>query len=54
MGEGLPLEEDEYAEFNEVDEPIIRFEGVVNDIQNVQRSTAEIAEEQGKTRFGGK
>ena len=26
MAEALPLEEDEYAEFYEIDEPLIQFE----------------------------
>ena len=46
MAEAPPLKEEKYAEFYEVDEPIIRFEGGVNEIQYLQRSTAEIAEEQ--------
>ena len=42
MVEALPLEEDEYAEFYEIDKPVIRFEGGVNEIQHIQRSLIEI------------
>ena len=42
------LEEDEYAEFYEKDEPVIKFEGGVNEIQHIQLSLIEIAEEQAK------
>ena len=45
LAEALTLEEDEYAEFYEIDEPVIRFEGGVNKIQHVQRSLMEIAKE---------
>ena len=48
LAEALPLEEDEYFEFYEVDEPVIRFDGGLNKIQHVQHSTVEIAEEQAK------
>ena len=48
MVEAPPLEEDKYDEFYEIDEPVIKFECVVNEIQHVQCSTAEIAEEQEK------
>ena len=48
MGEVPPLEEDEYAEFYEINKPVIKFEGSVNEIQHLQRSTAEIAEEKEK------
>ena len=44
----LPLEEDEYAEFFEIDEPGIKFEEGVNEIQHIQCSLIEIAEEQAK------
>ena len=47
MAEALPLEE-EYAEFYKIDEPVIKFEGGVNEIQHVQCSTGDIAEEQAK------
>ena len=36
MAEAPPLEDDEYAEFYEVDELVIRFEGRVNEIQHMQ------------------
>ena len=45
MVEAPPMEEDKYAEFYEVDEPVIRFEGGVNKIQHIQCSTVQIAEE---------
>ena len=44
--EAPPLEEDKYAEFYEEDEPVFKFEGGVNEVQHIQHSTAEIAEEQ--------
>ena len=43
MVEATPLEEDEYAEFYEIDKPIIRFEGGVNEILHIQQSLIEIA-----------
>ena len=43
-----PFEEDKYAEFLEVDEPVIKLECGMNEIQHVQCSTAEIAKEQAK------
>ena len=48
MAEALPLAEDEYMEFYEIDEPVINFEGGVNEIQHIQWSMIEIAEEQTK------
>ena len=48
MAEAPPLEDDKYTEFYQVDEPVIRFEGGVNEIQHLQPSTAEKAEEQSK------
>ena len=48
MVEAPPLEEDEYAKFYEIDEPVIKFEEGVNEIQHIQRSLIEIAEEQAK------
>ena len=48
MAEAQPLEEDEYAEFYEIDEPVIQFEVRVNEIQHIQCSIMEIAEEQAK------
>ena len=38
MAETPPFEEDEYAEFYEMDEPVIKFEGGVNEIQHIQCS----------------
>ena len=48
MAEARPPEEDQYAEFFKVYEPVIRFEGGVNKIQQIQRSLIEITEEQSK------
>ena len=48
MAEAPPLEEDKYAEFYEIDKPVIRFEGGVNEIQHIQQSLIEIAKEQSK------
>ena len=45
--EAPPLEKEKYAELYEVDEPIIKFEGGVNEIQH-EGSMVEIAEEQAK------
>ena len=47
MFEALPLEEDEYAEFYEIDEPVIQFEGV-HEKQHIQCSMMEISKEQAK------
>ena len=48
MPEAPPLSEDEYAEFYEIDEPVIQFAEGVNEIQHVQPSMVEVAEEQAK------
>ena len=48
MAEALPLEEDKYAEFYEIDEPVIKFKEGVTEIQHIKRSLIEIAEEQAK------
>ena len=48
MAEALPLAEDKYTKVYEIDEPVINFEGGVNEIQHIQRSLVEIAEEQSK------
>ena len=48
MAEALPLTEDNYAKFYEIDKPVINFEGGVNEIQHIQRSMMEVAEEQAK------
>ena len=45
MTEAPPLEEEKYAEFYEIDIPVIKFEGGVNEIQYLQCSLIEIAEE---------
>ena len=39
------LEKDKYAEIHEIDEPVIKFERGENEIQHIQASTAQIAEE---------
>ena len=46
--EAPPLAEDEYAMFYEIDEPVIQFEGGVNEIQHIQCSIMKIAKEQAK------
>ena len=48
MPEALPLSEDKYAEFYEIDKPVIQFEEGVNEIQHIQCSMIEVAEEQAK------
>ena len=48
ISEAPLLSEDKYAEFYDVDEPVIKFADGVNDLQHVQRSMVEIAEEQAK------
>ena len=35
MEEAPPLEEDEYAKFYEIDKPVIKFEGGVNEIHHI-------------------
>ena len=47
MAEAPPLAEDEYK-FYEIDEPVINFEGGVNETQHIQRSQVKITEEQSK------
>ena len=48
MGEAPTLTEDEYAKFYEIDKPVIKFEGGVNEIQHIQQSLVEITKEQSK------
>ena len=43
MAEAPPIEEDEYAKFYKIEEPVIRFEGGVNAIQHIQQSLIENA-----------
>ena len=38
MAEAPLLAEDEYAKFYEIDEPVINFEGGVNEIKHIQQS----------------
>ena len=54
MVEALPLDEEEYANFYETDEPVIKFEDRVNEIQHIQCSMAEIAGEKSRMMFGVK
>ena len=44
MVEALPFAEDKYAKFHEIEEPVIQFEGGVNEIQHKQCSMMEVAE----------
>ena len=48
IAEAPELADDYYAEFYEIDEPLIKFEGGVNEIQHIQRRMIEVAEEQAK------
>ena len=48
MAEAPLLKEDDNTEFYEIDKPVINFEGGVNEIQHIQQSLIEIAEEQSK------
>ena len=48
MPGGPKLSEDEYAEFCEIDKPVIQFAEGVNEIQHIQCSMIEVAEEQAK------
>ena len=43
MAEAPALAEDKCAEFYEINEPVIKFEGGVNEIQRIQQSLVEIA-----------
>ena len=52
--EAPSLSKDKYAEFYEKDEPVIQFEGGVNEIQHIQCSMIEIAEEQAKDKVWSK
>ena len=42
------LKDDVYAEFYDVDEPVIKFLEGINEVQHVQRQLSEVAEEQAK------
>ena len=48
MAKAPTLEEYKYAEFYEIDKPVIRFEGGVNEMQHIQQSLVEIVEEKSK------
>ena len=42
------IEEDVYAEFYEVEEPVIKYIKGINEIQHIQQNLGEMAEEQAK------
>ena len=48
MLEAPLLSEDKYAEFYEIEEPVIQFAEGVKEIQHIQRIMIEVAEEQAK------
>ena len=48
MAKAPLLAEDVYAEFYEIDEPVIKFQGRINKIQHVQQNLGKIVEEQAK------
>ena len=48
MPEAPLLSEDKYAEFYEIEESMIQFAEGANEIQHIQCSMVEVAEEQGK------
>ena len=48
MEDAPSLEDDVYAEFYDVDEPVIKFLEGINEVQHVQRQLSEVAEEQAK------
>ena len=48
MEDAPVLEDDVYAEFYDVEEPVIKFLGEINEVQHVQRQLSEVAEEQAK------
>ena len=54
MAEAPQLAEDKYAEFYEIDKPVINFEGEVNEIQHIQWSLIEISKERSKDEFWSK
>ena len=54
MSEALLLSEDEYAEFYEIDKPMIQFAEGVNEIQHIQRSIIKITEQQAQDKVWSK
>ena len=48
MSEAPPFSEDKYEDFYEIDKPVIQFADGGNEIQHIQQSMIEIAEEQAK------
>ena len=54
MSEALPLSDDKYAEFYEIDKPVIQFAEGVNEIQHVQRSMIVIAEKKANDKVWNK
>ena len=48
MEDAPALEDNLYAEFYDVDEPVIKFLGGINQVQHVQQQLSEVAEEQAK------
>ena len=55
MAEASTLEEDEYAEFYEIEEPVIKFLGGVNEIQHIHCSlVSKLLKRKPRTKFGVK
>ena len=48
MEDALSLEDDVYAEFYDVEKPVIKFLESINEVQHFQWHTSEVAEEQSK------
>ena len=48
MEDALLIEDDVYAEFYEVEEPVIKYLKGINELQHIQQNLGEIAEEQAK------
>ena len=46
MEDAPAIEDKVYAEFYDVDEPVIKFLGGINEVQHIQRQLSEVAEEQ--------
>ena len=51
MEDAPPLEDNVYAEFYDVEKPVIKFLEGINEIQHVQGNLGEIAEEQSKDKI---
>ena len=54
MEDAPPLEDDVYAEFYKVDEPVIKFLEGINEIQHIRQNVSGIAEEQAKDKVWSK